>query len=146
MLAKREHFLACEAILERICRRHGFKLLAVAVMPTTVQLAVTTPHTVSAAECAFLPNGTSARESCEFESRFHLKYPRGHFWARGYDARPASWKCRRRLTTSKHPHNDPRQRNTRLSLTRIPRAARATTARAACRLQGGSLQVAEEVI
>jgi REP element-mobilizing transposase RayT len=110
MLAKRSHWGACEAILERACRRHGFKLLALSVMPTTVQLVVVTPHTVSAAECAFLLKGASAKELCEFEPRFHLRYPRGHFWARGYDARPASLlDMQTAINYVNAPHNDPRQ-------------------------------------
>ena len=110
MLAKREHWVACQAILERACRRYDFKLLAVSVMPTTVQLVVACPHTVSASECAFLLKGISARELCEFEPRFHLRYPQGHFWARGYYAVPAGLtdmqKC---MDYVRAPHNDPEQ-------------------------------------
>jgi putative transposase len=86
MLEKREHWVACNAILERIARRYGFQLLAVSVMSTTVQLVVVCPHTMSASECAFLLKGITAKELCEFEPRFRLRYPQGHFWARGFYA------------------------------------------------------------
>ena len=110
MLAKREHWVACEAILERVARRHGFTLLAVSVMPTTVQLVVACPHTVSAAECAFLLKGASARELCQFEPRFRLRYPRGSFWARGYYGVPAGLTdMQKAIDYVNAPHNDPEQ-------------------------------------
>ena len=110
MLAKREHFIACEAILGRVCRRYGFTLLKVSVMPTTVQLVVACPHTWSAAKVAFVLKGVSSRELGLFEPRFALRYPQGHFWARGYDARPVSqYDLQKTLDYVAAPHNDPRQ-------------------------------------
>jgi REP element-mobilizing transposase RayT len=110
MLAKQAHFVACEAILDRVCRRHGFQLLAVSAMPCTVQLVVVGPHSLSASEYAFLLKGASAHELCEFEPRFHLRYPQGHFWARGFDAKPVSpLDVQKAVDYVKAPHNDPRQ-------------------------------------
>ena len=110
MLAKREHFVACEAILERIARRHGLRLLAVSVMPCTVQIVVVGPHTLSASDIAFLLKGASSHDLNIFEPRFHLRYPRGSFWARGFDAKPVSPLDTQKAINYVHaPHNDPRQ-------------------------------------
>lgn len=110
MLFQERYFVACEAILDRIARRHGFRLLAVSVMPTTVQLIVVGPHTLSASQFAFLFKGASAKELCDFEPRFRLRYPQGHFWARGYDARPvSSYELEETIRYVRAPHNDPRQ-------------------------------------
>lgn len=110
MLEKEKIFSACEAILERVCRRNGWRLLAVSVMPTTVQLIVVGPHTLSASQFAFILKGTSARELQLFEERFRLRYPKGHFWAKGYDARPVStYEMENTIRYVRAPHNDPRQ-------------------------------------
>ena len=110
MLFQERFFVECEAILDRIARRHGFRLLAVSVMPKTVQLIVVGPHTLSASEFAFLFKGASSKELCDFEPRFRLRYPRGHFWARGYDARPVSpYDLQKTIDYVRAPHSDPRQ-------------------------------------
>lgn len=110
MLAKKEVFIACEAILARLARRYDFRLLAVSVMPTTVQLIVVGPHTLGADEYARLLKGASAKELCDFEPRFRLRYPKGHFWARGYDARPVStYDMQKTISYVRAAHNDPRQ-------------------------------------
>ena len=111
MLAKESHFVACEAILQRIARRRNWQLLAVSVMPTTVQLVVVGPHTLSASDFAFQLKGASAKELCEFEPRFRWRYPKGHFWARGYDVKPVSpAEMQTVIDYVRAPHNDPRQR------------------------------------
>lgn len=110
MLAKQEYFVACEAILDRVARRYGFTLLAVSVMPTTVHVVVVCPHTLSASQVVFLLKGVSAHELCEFEPRFKLRYPQGHFWAKGYDVKPVSGlDVEKAIAYVKAPHNDPRQ-------------------------------------
>ena len=110
MLAKESHFVACEAILERIARRRGWRLLAVSVMPTTVHVVVVGPHTLSASDYVFFLKGASAKELCDFEPRFRLRYPQGHFWARGYDAKPVSpVEMETVINYVRAPHNDPRQ-------------------------------------
>ena len=108
MLAKREYFVACEVILQRVARKYGFQLLAFSVMPTTVHVVVVCPHRLSASQVAFLLKGISAKELCEFEPRFKLRYPQGHFWARGYDVKPvSSLEVEKAIAYVHAPHNNP---------------------------------------
>jgi putative transposase len=111
MFRQRKFWLECEAILKGIAERHGFRLLAVSVMPTTVQLVVVGPHKFSASDFAFLLKGCSARELQEFEPRFRLRYPKGHFWAKGFDAKPVSpLELDNAIKYVLAPHNDPNQK------------------------------------
>ena len=110
MLEKREHFIACEQILQRLARIRGWQILALSVMPCTVQLVVVGPHNLGADDFAFILKGASAHELNAFKPAFKLRYPKGSFWARGYDAYSVSpLEMQKAIDYVHAPHNDPRQ-------------------------------------
>lgn len=86
-LAKQALRDACAQALSSAAQRHGLELLEVSVMTEHVHVVVAAPHTASADEVARWLKGASAHALFEHEPRYHLRYPKGAFWARGYYAR-----------------------------------------------------------
>jgi REP element-mobilizing transposase RayT len=86
-LAKPELREACEAALRSAASACGVELLELSVMSEHVHAIFACSHLVHVEDVARRMKGSSAHALFELEPRFHLRYPRGHFWARGYYAR-----------------------------------------------------------
>lgn len=75
------------ACVRQAACRHGIKILVLEVMPEHVHCVVELPHGMSVDRAANLLKGYSAWKIFQVKKKFLLRYPRRHFWSRGYMAR-----------------------------------------------------------
>ena len=87
MMQKEENRQLVKACIRQAASRHGIKLLAIEVLPEHVHVVAELPHGMDAPKAANLLKGFSARKIFQVKEHFRLRYPKGHFWSRGYMAR-----------------------------------------------------------
>src|SRR3989304_6590612 len=87
MLRKLENRNIAAACIRQAAHRHGVKLLALEVMPEHVHMVAELPHGMSDAKAVNLLKGYSAWKLFQVKEHFALRYPKRHFWSRGYMAR-----------------------------------------------------------
>ena len=87
MMQKLENRNMAAACIRQGAHRHGITLIALEVMPEHVHCVAELPHTMSIDKAVQLLKGYSAWKLFQVEEKFRLRYPRGHFWSRGYMAR-----------------------------------------------------------
>ena len=87
MMQKLENRNLVAACIRQAAHRHGIEILALEVMPEHVHAIVEAPHTASSDSLAHLLKGYSAWKLFRVKEKFALRYPRRHFWSRGYMAR-----------------------------------------------------------
>src|SRR3989338_1500770 len=87
MMQKEENRKLVEACIRQAAHRHGIKLLAIEVMPDHVHVVVELPKGTDEERAAKLLKGFSAWKIFRVKEQFRLRYPKGHFWSRGYMAR-----------------------------------------------------------
>jgi len=87
MMRKLENRNLVAACIRQAAHRHGITIVALEVMPEHVHAVVEAPHTKSADDIAHLLKGYSAWKIFQVKEKFALRYPRRHFWSRGYMAR-----------------------------------------------------------
>jgi putative transposase len=87
MLRKLENRNIAAACVRQAAHRHGIKLLALEVMPEHVHMIAELPHGMSGARAVNLLKGYSAWKLFQVKEHFGLRYPKRHFWSRGYMAR-----------------------------------------------------------
>ena len=73
--------------VRQAAHRHGIKLLALDVMPNHVHVVAELPKGTDEERAAKLLKGFSAWKIFRVKEQFRLRYPKGHFWSRGYMAR-----------------------------------------------------------
>lgn len=77
----------CEAILKQVAEEHSWEILELAVMPDHVHAIIRTHKPEHPSRILFHLKGRSAYELFKKHPNLRLRYPRGHFWARGSFAR-----------------------------------------------------------
>ena len=73
----------CEEILKQIAEEHDWDIVELAVMPDHVHLILRTHKPEHPSKMLFFLKGRSAYELFKKHPNMRLRYPRGHFWARG---------------------------------------------------------------
>ena len=87
MMRKEENRRLVEACIRQAACRHDIKLLAIEVMPNHVHVVAELPKGTDEERAAKLLKGFSAWKIFQVKEHFRLRYPKGHFWSRGYMAR-----------------------------------------------------------
>ena len=87
MMRKEENRRLVEACIRQAAKRHNIKILAIEVMPNHVHVIVELPKGTDEERAAKLLKGFSAWKIFRVKEQFRLRYPKGHFWSRGYMAR-----------------------------------------------------------
>ena len=87
MMQKEENRNLVNACIRQAAHRHAIKLLALEVMPEHVHSVAELPKSIDEEKAAKLLKGYSAWKIFRVKEHFRLRYPRGHFWSRGYMAR-----------------------------------------------------------
>ena len=87
MMRKLENRIIVAACIKQAAHRHGIKLIALEVMPEHVHCVAELLHGTSDARAANLLKGYSAWKIFQVKEKFLLRYPKRHFWSRGYMAR-----------------------------------------------------------
>ncbi len=72
------------ASIRQAAHRHNIKLLALNVQPEHVHAVASLPHGMDDEKAMNLLKGFSAHKLFEAKEKFALRYPRRHFWSRGY--------------------------------------------------------------
>ena len=87
MMRKEENRRLVEACIRQAAKRHSIKILAIEVMPNHVHVIAELPKGTDEERAAKLLKGFSAWKIFRVKEHFRLRYPKGHFWSRGYMAR-----------------------------------------------------------
>jgi len=87
MMRKEENRRLVEACIRQAACRHDIKLLAIEIMPDHVHVIAELPKGTDEERAAKLLKGFSAWKIFQVKEHFRLRYPKGHFWSRGYMAR-----------------------------------------------------------
>ena len=75
------------ACIRQAATRYGIEILALEVMPEHMHGIFILPKGIDDERAAHLLKGYSAWKIFRVKENFRLRYPRGHFWSRGYMAR-----------------------------------------------------------
>lgn len=86
-MQKQENRKIVEACIRQAAKRHGIEILALEVMPEHVHGVFVLPKGTDEERAAKLLKGFSAWKIFQVKEHFRLRYPKGHFWSRGYMAR-----------------------------------------------------------
>ena len=87
MMRKLEIRNIVNACIRQAAKRHGIKLLVLEVMPEHVHCVAELPHGKADDWAAHKLKGFSSWKLFQVKEHFALRYPRRHFWSRGYMAR-----------------------------------------------------------
>ena len=77
--------LVAGCIRQAACR-HSIKIIELSVMPDHVHMVALLPKGMNEEVAMQLLKGGSSRKLFEVKEKFALRYPRHHFWSRGYYA------------------------------------------------------------
>ena len=77
--------LVAACIRQAACR-HKIKIIVLKVLFEHVHMIASLPKGMDDIKAAKLLKGASARKLFSVKEKFRLRYPRGHFWSRGYYA------------------------------------------------------------
>jgi putative transposase len=86
MMAKAGNRNLVAACVRQAAHRHGIRIVELSVMPDHVHMAAELPKGMDDIMAAHLLKGASARKLFEVKEKFALRYPKRHFWSRGYYA------------------------------------------------------------
>jgi putative transposase len=87
MMCKEENRQLVKACIRQAAHRHGIKILTIEVLPQHAHMIVELPHGMTDDKAVNLLKGYSAWKIFQVKEHFRLRYPKGHFWSRGYMAR-----------------------------------------------------------
>ncbi len=86
MMRKLENRNLVAACIRQAACRHGIKILALNVLPEHVHMVAILPKGTGEEKAAKLLKGYSSWKIFHVKENFRLRYPKGHFWSRGYYA------------------------------------------------------------
>ena len=87
MMQKEENRQIVKACIRQAAHRHNIKLLAAEVLPQHAHVVAELPHGMDVTKAVNMLKGYSAWKIFQVKEHFRLRYPKGHFWSRGYMAR-----------------------------------------------------------
>lgn len=76
-----------KACIRQAAHKHEIKILVLEALPEHVHMVVELRHGMSIDKAVNLLKGYSAWKIFHARERFRPRYPKGHFWSRGYMAR-----------------------------------------------------------
>ena len=74
----------CNVAITEACKKHNIKIVILKVMIEHVHLIVDCPRTLSDAQLMQIIKGLSSYILFRLCPDLRLRYPRGHFWNKGY--------------------------------------------------------------
>ena len=74
----------CEVAITEACKKHGIPIIILKILNEHVHLIVDCPRTLSIAQLMQIIKGLSAYILFKICPDLRLRYPRGHFWNKGY--------------------------------------------------------------
>ena len=74
------------ACIRQAAGRHAIKIIELSVMPDHVHMVALLPKGMNEERAVQFLKGVSSRKLFEIKEKFALRYPRHHFWSRGYFA------------------------------------------------------------
>jgi putative transposase len=84
MMRKFENRSIVAACVRQAAFRHGMKIIVLAVMPDHIHMVVSLPKGMDDILAVKLLKGASSRKLFQVKTKYALRYPRHHFWSRGY--------------------------------------------------------------
>ena len=87
MMQKLENRNLVAACVRQAAHRHAIEILALEVMPEHAHGVYNLPKGMSEEEAVKILKGYSAWKIFQVKEKFLLRYPKRHFWSRGYMAR-----------------------------------------------------------
>lgn len=109
-LSKESHYKDCETAIRNVASRHGITIRELGVMSDHVHVVVEVPPEMGPSKVVGLLKGGSSYEMFRSHPNFRFRYPRGHFWGRGYFYRSVSDVSEETVRRYVREDNDPRQR------------------------------------
>ena len=74
----------CEVAITEACKKHNIPIIILRILNEHVHLIVECPRTISIAQLMQIIKGLSAYILFRLCPDLRLRYPRGHFWNKGY--------------------------------------------------------------
>ncbi len=74
----------CKVAIEEACKKHKIEIVIIKVLEEHVHLIVDCPRTISDAKLMQIIKGLSAYILFRLCPGLRKRYPRGHFWNKGY--------------------------------------------------------------
>ena len=74
----------CEIAIIEACKKHKINVIIIKVLEEHVHLIVDCPRTISDSQLMQIIKGLSAYLLFRICPELRLRYPRGHFWNKGY--------------------------------------------------------------
>jgi len=84
MMRKFENRNIVAACVRQAAFRHGMKIIVLAVLPDHIHMVVSLPKGMDDIDAAKLLKGGSSRKLFQVKEKYALRYPKRHFWSRGY--------------------------------------------------------------
>ena len=84
MMQKDKIKVFCRVAIEEACKKHKIEILIIKVLEEHVHLITDCPRTLSDAQLMQIIKGLSAYLLFRICPELRLRYPRGHFWNKGY--------------------------------------------------------------
>lgn len=84
MMRKFENRNIVAACVRQAAFRHDMKIIVLAVLPDHIHMVVSLPKGMSDIDATKLLKGGSSRKLFQVKEKFALRYPKRHFWSRGY--------------------------------------------------------------
>ena len=84
MMRKELLKIECKVAIEEACKKHKIEIKILKVMNEHVHLIVDCPRTMSVAKLMQIIKGLSSFILFKLCPNLRLRYPRGHFWNKGY--------------------------------------------------------------
>lgn len=84
MMRKWENRNIVAACIRQAAHRHGIKIIELSVLPDHIHMVALLPKGMNDIKAAKLMKGASARRLFQVKERFALRYPKRHFWSKGY--------------------------------------------------------------
>lgn len=84
MMKKDKIRVYCKVAIEEACRKHKIEVVIIKVLDEHSHLIVDCPRTISDAKLMQIIKGLSAYILFRLCPELRKRYPRGHFWNKGY--------------------------------------------------------------
>ena len=84
MMQKEKLKVFCKVALEEVCKKHKIEIIIIKVLDEHVHLIVDCPRTFSDAQLMQIVKGLSAYILFRICPELRKRYPKGHFWNKGY--------------------------------------------------------------
>ena len=84
MMKKFENKNIVAACVRQAAFRHDMKIIVLSVLPDHIHMVVSLPKGMDDIKAVKLLKGASSRKLFQVKEKYALRYPKRHFWSRGY--------------------------------------------------------------